>query len=210
MTFLSVLLRTHKRPKALRRCLNLLNGQTNKNFVIILISDYEKDNIEEVAEEYSDLTFKLEFITNPVGYPNCNVYFNLVKDIVNSQYVVFIDDDDEVEDKTYFEALENIVYADKDNFPAVIISKAQFPSGWVVPEETVWKLFPASGHISTLNFCVRTDLYKKFDWAGNADGDYHFIHSIFENIDWRKEVYWYNKITTSSPDFPGQGKGQEN
>lgn len=197
--FLSVLIRTHKRPKFLRRCLDSLDKQTNKNFVIILISDFKGDNIENIISEYPNLSFMIKHVEY-LGFPLCNMYFNEVKNMVNSDYVIFIDDDDEVIDNIYFDALENISIKK----PAVIMSKMLFPNNRVIPEDQYWNKFPVRKHIGSLNFCVRSDIFKKFDWPAVRAGDYHFISAIFKNIDWKKDVYWYNKITTSVTHI-GQG-----
>lgn len=191
--FLSALIRTHKRPKALRKCIDSLNRQTERNFIVILISDCKDDKVEKIISEYPDLRFNVKYV-EPLGFPACNIYFNKVKNIVDSDYVVFIDDDDDVTDNTYFSALDSISIREK--YPGVIISRALSAKG-VIPEDTYWKKPPIKTHISTQNFCVRSDIFKKFDWLGIRAGDYHFISTIFNNIDWKKSVYWYDKITMS-------------
>lgn len=191
--FLSVLTRTHRRPKFLRRCLESLNRQTTRNFVIILISDYEEDRVENLILEYPRLIIKVKHINNPLPFPLCNTYFNMVKHIVESDYVVFIDDDDLVTDENYFEELENI--ATKERCPSVIMSRTEY-GGLHFPTQEYWKSFPSIGHIGGLNFCVRSSVYKKFDWPDICGGDFYFISTIFNNINWKKEVYWYDEMTT--------------
>lgn len=192
-SFLSVLIRTHRRPKFLRRCLDSINRQTKRNFIIVLISDYKEDRVENLILEYPHLPFIIKHIEKPLPFPSCNTYFNMIKYIVNSDYVVFIDDDDLVTDENYFKKLENIVL--EKRHPAVIISRTEY-GGLHFPTQEYWKKFPIACHISTLNFCVRSDIYKKFDWPIISGGDFHFISKIFKNIDWKKDVYWYDKMTT--------------
>lgn len=198
---ITVLVKTHKRPKMLRRCINSLNTQTKNNFNVLIISDYKDDNVEKLVDEYKNLNFIFKHV-EPLGYPLCCLYTNQVKDIVNSKYVIFIDDDDEITDNTYLESLENIFTKNENS--AVIMSKSEFP-GRIIPSNDRWNCLPGAGHVSTLNFCIRTDIYKKYDWNGSALADYEFISTIFGNIDWKKEVYWYDKITTKA-NYPGFGK----
>lgn len=203
--FLSVMVRTHKRPKAVRECLNSLRAQTKRNFIVVLISDCKEDNVEKLVQEYPDLSFRIKHV-EPLGYPGCNLYFNQVRDSVNSDYIVFIDDDDKVVDENYFEALEHI--AIKEN-PGVIMSRLLFIKGRILPSERGWKNPPEQGYVSALNFCVRCSIYQKCDWPDKRYGDYHFIFQIYNSIDWEKEVYWHDKITTAIQDSPRHGKGEE-
>jgi GT2 family glycosyltransferase len=201
--FIYVLIRTHKRPKALRRCLNSLCEQTNKNFSVAIISDYEKDLVENLAHEYPDIHFMFIHV-RPLGYPGCNLYLNQVKNYIDSDYVIFVDDDDIVVDNTYFKTIENITNVSP--YP-VIISKSQFPR-IIIPPDNRWGLYPQTGYIGTLNFCIRNDIYKRCNWSGDQTGDFHFIKDVFDNIDWQNEVLWYNNVTTKVGDRPRFGKGE--
>ena len=158
--------------------------------------------IENLIYEYPDLSFVFLHV-QPLGYPGCNLYLNQVKNYINSDYVIFIDDDDIIIDKTYFETIENIINI--FSFP-VIISKAQFP-GRLIPSDNVWCSYPRAGNISTLNFCVRTDIYKKCDWFKDQIGDFRFIKNVFDVIDWQRDVLWYNNVTTKVYQ-PSHGKGE--
>lgn len=198
-----VLVRTHKRPKALHRCIDSLCEQTNKNFSVIIISDYKEDNVEVLGYEYPNLFFMFIHV-EPLGYPACNLYFNQIKDFIRSKYVIFIDDDNIVIDNTYFETIENIINISQ--YP-VIISKAQFP-GRIIPPDNGWCSYPRVGNIDTLNFCVRTDIYKKCNWSKSRIGDFHFIKNVFDIIDWQKDVLWYNTVTTKVGDNPRYGKSE--
>lgn len=195
--FLSVLTRTHKRPQALLRCINSLNRQTKNNFSVIVISDHKEDNVISMVKSYPNLSIIVEYV-EALGYPLCNTYFNKVRDIINSDYVVFIDDDDEIIDEKYFEVLQDI--STKENYPKVIMSRALFTFSIgkrVIPGNNLWGKFPILYNVSTLNFCVRSDVYKKYDWPGVKCGDYYFISAIFNNIDWKKDAYWHDKVTTA-------------
>ncbi len=201
--FLNVLIRTHKRPKALRRCVESLCDQTNKNFSVVIISDYEKDKIENLAYEFPELNF-IFLRVRPLGYPACNLHFNDIKNYIDSDYVIFIDDDNIIIDDTYFDIIENIFKISQ--YP-VMISKAQFPNK-IIPSSNGWCLYPKIGNLDSLNFCVRTDVYKKCDWSESRIGDFHFIKNVFDSLDWRSEVLWYNKVTTKVGDKPSLGKSE--
>lgn len=211
--FLSVLTRTHQRPKFLRRCLDSLKKQTKRNFVIVLISDCKEDKVDSLVSEYSDLSIVVKHIDNPVIWPSCNIYFNMVKDIIDSDYIVFVDDDDVVIDDSYFETLEDIVVKNTVLRYPVIMSRSMYcPNASTripFPEEMYWNKFPIYSHVSTLNFCVRSDLYKKFEWPNVRGGDFYFINTVFKNIDWKKDVYWYDKLTTKI-DHSGLGLADDN
>lgn len=201
--FIYALVRTHKRPKALHRCLNSLCEQTNRNFSVAIISDYEKDLVENLSYEYPDLNFIFIHV-KPLGFPGCNLYLNQVKDYIDSDYVIFIDDDNIVVDNTYFETIENIT--NTSPYP-VIMSKTQFPER-ILPPDNRWGLYPQAGQIDTLNFCVRTDIYKKCNWSRDQTGDFHFIKNVFDSIDWQNEVLWYNNVTTKVGDRSRFGIGE--
>ena len=201
---ISVLIRTHKRPKSLRICLNSLNRQTKNNFCVIIISDDKDDNVEGLAGEYPNLYFVFKHI-EPLGYPSCNLYFNQVKSIIDADYVIFIDDDDEIIDNTYLETLENIYV--KNGRPAVIMSRVSYGEQ-VIPSDDGWANLPCASNIGTLNFCVRSDIYRNCDWTNDNLGDFHFINSVFNSIDWKKDVYWHNKIMVAARNYPGRGKSE--
>jgi glycosyltransferase involved in cell wall biosynthesis len=205
--FISILTRTHKRPKALRRCLESLSRQTKKNFNVVIISDHKEDVVENIIPEYPNLSIIVKHV-EPLGYPACNTYFNIVRDIVTSEYVIFLDDDDEIIDKDYCKSLEDISI--KNKRPAAIISKALFPGKKVIPDDNSWRKAPGMTHISGLNFCVRVDMYKRCNWPESKCGDFYFISNVFKNINWKKEVYWYDKITTSPKSYPGFGREENN
>lgn len=206
-TFVAVLIRTHKRPKKLRQCLDSLNKQGKKNFVVILISDYQEDNIDQITVEYPDLEFIIKHIDKPEKYPYCGKYFNQIKDLFKSKYVVFIDDDDEVCDEQYFSDIQKIY--EMENEPAVIMSKTNLNGLGIIPDPPYWKKLPSRCHVSTLNFCVSFDIYKKFSWwSKDYDGcpDFFYIKEIFDSMDWEKKVYWLDKVTTKSINYPGLGR----
>lgn len=198
--FLSIIIRTHKRPKALRRCLDSLNDQYYKNLEIVLISDCNEDNVEEIRHEYLDLSFLIEHV-DPLGYPACNTYFNEVKDSVRSEYVMFLDDDDMMVGTMCSKDLED--FAIKNHHPAVIISKVMYP-GRAIPQQEYWKKYPVIYHISGSNFCIRSDIYKKHNWPAIRSGDFYFIDGVLKNIDWKSDVCWFDKITAR---ITGTGKG---
>ncbi len=192
--FLSILVRTHKRPKLLRKCLNSLNRQTKRNFVIVLISDCKEDKVDSITLEYPNLSFIISNMNRQMKYPLCNDYFNKAKTVINSDYVIFIDDDDEVMNHHYCEELENISI--KKGHPAVIMSRSLFPGNKIIPNDQYWNNIPVRKHVSGLNFCIRHDIYMKFDWPAVRAGDYYYIDTIFKHINWKKDVYWHNKVTT--------------
>lgn len=206
MHFLAILLRTHKRPKALRTCLASLNKQARKNLVVILISDCNEDNIENTAFQYPELSILTKHV-EPLGYPACNLYFNQVKDLVTAEYVLFLDDDDIMVGETCSKELED--FAVKNNHPAVIMSRVHYP-GRRVPQDEHWKKYPTIYHLSGTNFCIRNDIYKKHDWPGVRSGDFYYIDTIFKNINWKTEVCWFDRtianITRTGAGTPELGE----
>jgi glycosyltransferase involved in cell wall biosynthesis len=102
---ISVILTTHRRPLYLKRALDSLNGQTFKDFEIIVCAD---ENTKETMEVVTDsLGSHHSFIASPKT-PGPAGTRNIGISIAKGKYICFLDDDDTFS-KDFFEEASTLL-----------------------------------------------------------------------------------------------------
>ena len=95
----SILIRTNKRPTKFNNLYNSIRSQNYSNELINLFVSYHNDVTYNYLQKYSDIipikveeTLIKEDCNNPYPY---NIYLNdLIKNIIDDSWIIFIDDDD--------------------------------------------------------------------------------------------------------------------
>jgi len=96
----SVIVPVYNAEKTLHICLDSLDGQTYKNLQIIFINDSSKDNSLKVLEEYKERSaYKVHVINHEINR-GVAAARNTGLDIVEGDFIYFIDADDAIEAET--------------------------------------------------------------------------------------------------------------
>ena len=171
MPFMSILTRHHPgRSNVLRRCIDSVNKQTDKDFEHIIFYD---DKLE--------------------GIPSANLIFSDRKEFVTGDYVFILDDDDFLRADDFISDMRHLV--ENCGAPALIITRVLMEN-IVYPRISVWGTnFISPGTIGSS--CVVVSNHLWHNNIGNfktsdTPGDFNFINSLFlENptIEWRDKVY---------------------
>lgn len=107
MNLISVLIPVHNCKKYIRKTINSLEKQTNKNFNIIFLDDFSTDNTREIIAEYIKSNPNAILLKNS---KNMGLSYNRNKLIKSCKtpYFVFLDDDDQLR-KNCIETYYNIL-----------------------------------------------------------------------------------------------------
>ena len=105
MPKVSVIIPVYNTERYLRRCLDSVCNQTLSDIEIICINDCSTDNSLDILKEYADKDKRIKII-NFKENKGAAVARNTGIDIVNGEYIGFIDSDDFV-DSDFYEKLYN-------------------------------------------------------------------------------------------------------
>lgn len=173
--FLTIVTRCHRATEILTVNVGSVDAQTDQDMEHILLWDPIKSSSVERA----------------------NKNLGKFKDLISGEWVYVLDDDDQLIYPTFVEELRKIV----DQFnPSVVMVKA-------VISELHQRLLPepwGSGppvfcRVSSLNFIVRADIWKKHihHFGTPTAGDYNFINKVWESE--RFKFYWWDKLVAYAP-----------
>lgn len=103
---LSIIVPVYNTEKYLRQCVDSVLNQSLKDIEIILVDDGSSDKSGEICDEYSKLDARIQVIHQENRGLVCARKAGVER--ANSQYVVFVDADDFVEEKAYELALSEM------------------------------------------------------------------------------------------------------
>ena len=167
MTFLSVVTRSCGRARLLARNRKSLATQTDPDYEHIIIIDNEHKGLHEANKSLVENKYR-----------------------VNGQYVLILDDDDYISDRSFIKHLKNVIEQYK---VATIFFKAyRKPFSDFLPSKRTWGKTPILGEIGSCCFIVENAIWKKFigEFAKPRYGDYYFIKTLFDN---GCSTYWLNR-----------------
>ena len=101
----SVIIATHGRPQLLARAIQSIKAQASPAATIIVVSDERSDETHSVAKHH--LSHDDLYIERG-GAPGPAHSRNLGLSVVNSDYILFLDDDDEFS-KNFFHAIDSVI-----------------------------------------------------------------------------------------------------
>jgi len=169
--FLTVVTRCYKKPKCLQNNIRSLKIQTDP--------DYEQI-----------------FIVDKVGHglAAADKALNKYKEYINGKFVLVLDDDDMITNKSFIKTIKNV---DKFFSPELIIWRGYFTEiDFVLPPiDTRWNDQPVKFLIGSFNYCVKTELYKKYInlCATGVSGDFDFLEGVVSELD-RSKIRWLTNI----------------
>jgi hypothetical protein len=184
---INILTRTSNRPNFFSRNIDSVNSQTYKN--IRHIVSYDNDDDLEYINKYDNLTLvkidKNKLIQeddspnpNTGKYSPHNLYFNEMLKVVESGWVIFLDDDDLFYDENSLECISNHLKDDD----SIVIWQMNFVNNITIPSLTDLNKPPIIGRIGSP--CISFNIKQLGDtkWDGWKCGDFRFISDIYNKI----------------------------
>lgn len=115
----SVIVPVYKVELYLERCLKSIISQTYKNLEIILVDDGSPDKCPEICDQYAEYDKRIKVIHKPNG--GLSSARNAGIDVMNGEYVTFIDSDDFIPE----DAIEKWVHYIKEYHADIVAGKYQ-------------------------------------------------------------------------------------
>ena len=119
---LSIIVPCHNSEKYIRKCLNSIISQTKKKIKleVLVVNDCSKDNTKKILNDYQKKINFIKIITNQKNL-GVSKSRNLALKKALGKYILFLDSDDELIDKT----LENLISQLKKEKSDVIVLKSK-------------------------------------------------------------------------------------
>ena len=203
----SIIVRTSKRPKAFKRCMQSIYSQEYQPAPnIIVVTDNAQT--EDYVKHYPGITHVKARPVMPMPVPvngnyygryaPYNEYINQVQKNIEG-FILIIDDDD-----MYLSphAVETIMqHAEEDK---LLIWKTDFNRGRIVPGESFGKQIQVKD-INTACMCYHSKHIKHTDWSQWKGADYRTALKLSKHI----EIKWLDKILTRVQHTPGYGNQKD-
>jgi hypothetical protein len=194
---INILTRTSNRPNGFKKNRESILNQTYKNINHIICTD-DKNSIPYIEENGITnylLVNKEELIENDKSidpktgrYSPHNLYFNEMIKLVESGWIIYLDDDDKFIDNTCVEQIVNIINNNDDD--TIIYWRMLYGNGNFLPKDMSNNAKPILGGIGSPCFTFNIKYGKDILWDGWKCGDFRVIETLHKIIP--KKV-WYPK-----------------
>lgn len=184
---ITVITRTSGRPNYFANCRKSVLAQTRPAYHLV-ISDDPNDAYPE-----GDMVVPMWVREQGRG---CNYYFNWVLPHIppSHPWVMFLDDDDQLQNSAAIETIERCISTEKD----LLLWQVQFPENRLIPGDAFGKT-PAPGSISGIGFCYNKKHWV--DWPPVAFGDFMVISQLYNQL----IPVWINSVLTGVQSEIGGG-----
>ena len=184
---INILIRTHDRPEKFRKCIQSIEGQTYKDWRIIISAD--NDKAERWVKPYG-----YEYIrTDKIKYrkikeqsrlkKHFNLYLNTLQDKAKEGFIIYMDEDIIMKTENSLQLIADNAKEDK-----LLIYRFRIRlDRWSRPEDKYWKKRPQRTHINTGSFCHPAK--HKVIWRGISAGDYFAVSDLYNKL----ETIWLDK-----------------
>jgi glycosyltransferase involved in cell wall biosynthesis len=203
---INILVRTSGRPNYFKDCIKSIYSQTYKNWNLIIGVDnkntllYTQSSLgRDVTYNYSKLIIPSAPDSNEYGlkFPY-NLYLNDLQNEVKDGYVIYLDDDDRLQDKHSLLKLTNVIKTDDD----FVIWRVKFPNR-LVPSDKNFGVPPVMKDISGIGFSFH--IKNKEIWEPYKRGDYRVAKKLYDKIP--NKIFLNEIITTLQREIEdGMGK----
>ena len=203
---INILVRTSGRPNYFNECVKSIYNQTYKNWNLIIGIDnkntlsYSQSALgRDVIYDYSKLVIPPTPNSDEYGikFPY-NLYLNDLKNEVKDGYVIYLDDDDRLQDKNSLLKLTNVIKTDDD----FVIWRVKFPNR-LVPSDKNFGGPPVMRDISGIGFSFH--IKNKEMWEPYKRGDYRAAKKLYDKIP--NKIFLNEIITTLQREIEdGMGK----
>ena len=190
----NILIRTSGRPNYFKECLESIYKQKYKNWNLIIgIDDKESEKYTQSAKgrtifyDYSFVKDNKKTKSDEYGiFFKYNLYLNDLQNQVTKGYIIYLDDDDALNDENSLYDLSNVI----ENEDQFIMWRVNFPNRLVPSNENFGKK-PVMKDVSGIGFAFHNKY--KIDWEPYKRGDYRIAKKLHEVIP--KKTY-LNKVVT--------------
>ncbi len=190
----NILVRTNNRPNYFNQCMDSIYMQDYKNINVLV-------GIDDIKSDYYTIKHKC----TPVYYDKIerkdgkhfpyNLYFNEMYKYCKDGFVMFLDDDDELNG---CDAISKIVEQNKD----LLLWRVEFNGGRIVPSDANYGGLPVECDVSGIGFAFKTKYLQDAFWDDGKRGDFRLISKLYSKINNKS---WINCIFTKIQHMPGNG-----
>ncbi len=193
---LTVVIRTHSRPKMFKRCIESVRNQTHKNIDIVVGVDNEES--WEYAESYHPshlIRVQSRERTSQTDFP-ANEYISKLIENITDGYILVLDDDAFLADPSGVEKL----FREIDKEWCLYIMRYRHPNGKLFPNDALFASKTIQdGGIDWGSFVFHARFAKLTKSKPLYNGDYHFIHDLNKTV---RVTKWIN-LALVHTDTPG-------
>jgi hypothetical protein len=200
----NILIRTSGRPFYFSRCMESIYKQDYLNWSILVSTDNEIDYdhyirghkcFATIQNKYSDYENQDDRLTDSEKksgefgiYFGPNLYFNKLHRHCNGDYIIYLDDDDNLYSKNSLKILSNRIKAETNLF---VLWRVSFP-GRLIPSDKNWGKPPKVKDISGIGYAIP----RKYliDWRPWKRSDYRIAKQLYN--DNRLKTVWLDEIIT--------------
>lgn len=201
---LTVVIRTHDRPRMFKRCIESVRNQTHKNIEIVVGAD-TPGSLAYASDYNPDRLVKLEprARTSHTDFPANEYVSELIKD-VNDGYILVLDDDNYIADRN---GVENL-FKQIDKEWCIYIIRYRYPDGRLFPDH---KLFAAkkiqNGGVDWASCVFHARFNKVSKSLPLYNADYHFIRNLVNTV---KTTKWIDLalVHTETPGNDGKTEAE--
>ena len=203
---INILVRTSGRPNYFKDCVKSIYNQTYKNWNLIIGVDNKNTLLYTQSSLGRDVTYNHSKLIIPSAPDNdeygikfpYNLYLNDLQNEVKDGYVIYLDDDDRLQDKHSLLKLTNVIKTDDD----FVIWRVKFPNR-LVPSDKNFGGPPVMKDISGIGFSFH--IKNKEMWEPYKRGDYRVVKKLYDKIP--NKIFLNEIITTLQRDIEdGMGK----
>lgn len=198
---LTVIIPVFNTANLLKRCLDSLLNQVNKQIEILLIDDCSTDNSLEIIKQYTQKYANIHYIVMPKQSGAGNAR-NKGLEKITTKYVVFLDSDDWIDSITYEKVIKFLekhdncdiaMFGTKTEYDSPFLSKFKCKyeySNIIESRYAITLLCKTISHdvnISSMlgNKVFRTELLK--------NNNIKFVHMYFEDVYFSFVTFFYSK-----------------
>jgi hypothetical protein len=179
---INVLIRTSGRPNYFKECIKSVYSQSCHNYNIIVGCDDEQS--EQYVQPHKCRIVRYERSSkyfpkkNEYGYGRVaryNLYINELHKEVKEGYILYLDDDDILNNKDTLKIISENIKTEND----LLFFRVQFPNK-IVPSNENFGKAPVLCDIDTVGFCF----HHKYcvDWEAYKMGDYRVATKLWETV----------------------------
>lgn len=194
---INIITRTSNRPSYFTLNRLSVKNQGYANVVHWVISDnpsdtyvnnYEGIKIINIDQKWLDNEVSKD-IASPGTGPKSpyNLYFNKVMPLIESGWVIILDDDDTLLPNA-LPSLSKFLLSEKD----MLLYQMRYTNGTVLPPPHMYHKRPMLGTIGSPCVCVHSSIAKQIKWDGWKCGDYRYIMKAWQmsgNKKWIKKTF---------------------
>lgn len=153
----SIVIPVYKVEKYLQECVDSVLAQTLRDIEVILVDDGSPDNCPSICDDYARKDNRVKVIHKPNGGLSDARNFGLAQ--ATGDYVQFLDSDDYLISKTFFEEIKSVL--DKEEKDLVIFGRVPFFDGGEIPQigQGCFSAINGMPKLEALEWLIKNDIF---------------------------------------------------